>query len=461
MNHEKINELHYVNNKNMIMDKYDDKQKTDKKLIPFVAILIYNLKDNSDIIRIIDFFLQNGGDLNTTSIKGNITGLSAAIDSKNVELAKHLLEHGASVDVLTEEDKEKWNSLEESYKKQQEEKENAKKEATPIESIPVAEPIPTPVKEFDMSKIGQVYKKEIEPEFWKTLFRENELFELRTEVQGWINDSCTNIDECEIVKMCREIIPKMYIAPRKPYEYRGVYYQENEEDYMMYNKLLCVVFILYGILGKKMDGGKHEIVIRGGKSIQMMLLSEVYETEDIDVVVCGERSAEVSKEVSELMVWLLGEEKVGKIEVKESNIMKVSYKKLKVGYKALSDIGNNNKDSERGLKRVDIGNRLKYKIVNIGVEMDEKLLLYMRYVEEYGKKMIEGEDIKETRRMLEKFKKGIIAMNKEIKKRRKGNEREEMKKRIEKIIEREGYGKEIEKNTMKMLYPGYLPPRKN
>lgn len=194
----------------------------------------------------------------------------------------------------------------------------------------------------------------------------------------------------------------------------------------------------------------------GGKGIQLALREGgEYETEDIDVLVYGEVKEEVREEICEIIRWMIGE-RVSVLEVKESNIKKISYKKLKGGYKAISDIGVILKINEEEMKEKIKGEYL-YIYNNRGSELRKKIKDYMLYVKEYIERVKKGEEIKETRRILEKFKKGIIRINKELCKEKGKEEKEEIKKRIEKIGKEEGYDKNIQINTMKMLYPGYIP----
>jgi len=59
--------------------------------VPFMSIMIYHLKNENDIIRILTQFRRNSGNINLTSIKDNITALSTAVELGKVNVINDLL----------------------------------------------------------------------------------------------------------------------------------------------------------------------------------------------------------------------------------------------------------------------------------------------------------------------------------------------------------------------------------
>jgi hypothetical protein len=70
--------------------------------VPFLSILIYHLKNEKDIQRILIQFKRSSGNINLMSIKGEITALSTATDKGNVNIIKELLTRGADINLLAE-----------------------------------------------------------------------------------------------------------------------------------------------------------------------------------------------------------------------------------------------------------------------------------------------------------------------------------------------------------------------
>jgi hypothetical protein len=59
--------------------------------VPFMSIMIYHLKNENDIIRMLTQFRRNSGNINLTSIKDNITALSTAVELGKVNVINDLL----------------------------------------------------------------------------------------------------------------------------------------------------------------------------------------------------------------------------------------------------------------------------------------------------------------------------------------------------------------------------------
>jgi hypothetical protein len=90
-----INILIPITNNYMPIDKETYRQDTTPLMgfVPFMSIMIYHLKNENDIIRMLTQFRKNSGNINLTSIKDNITALSTAVKSGKVNVINDLLLH--------------------------------------------------------------------------------------------------------------------------------------------------------------------------------------------------------------------------------------------------------------------------------------------------------------------------------------------------------------------------------
>ena len=88
-----INTLIPITTNYMPIDKPTYKQATTPLIgfVPFMSIMIYHLKNENDIIRMLTQFRRNSGNINLTSTKDNITALSTAVELGKVNVINDLL----------------------------------------------------------------------------------------------------------------------------------------------------------------------------------------------------------------------------------------------------------------------------------------------------------------------------------------------------------------------------------
>ena len=188
-----------------------------------------------------------------------------------------------------------------------------------------------------------------EPDFWKPLFKENEMVSLRDKIQSLFGDptlkSPTDSNICRII---RDMIPT-YRVP-----------EEINPDLINYNVTLCATMFIFGIMTKLMENQEYNIIFKGGKAVQMVLSiinpNYVYVSEDIDVLLKPntdvmynrDRIKNLAGHLSYLIKWFLNDKTSQGISILPPNpenlkanqdIFKISYKGYGIeSFKAISDI---------------------------------------------------------------------------------------------------------------------------
>jgi hypothetical protein len=462
-----INTLIPITTNSVPINKYDYSQSVTPLIafVPSLVVIFDNIDDFITRKAFINNFILNKGNINLLSYTHNISALSAAIKLQDKELVKYLLEKGADVKLLTEEQR----SIMENLIKDEEIEEII--EPTPAKPI-VKLTVPTELP----SDSG--YNPEVEPEFWKPIFEENEMLSIRTKINEMMNSDgnipITNKELSELWSVCKinqSIIPT-YFTPTKnePYDSFGTFMMDQDIDFSHYNIVLCAALIVFGIISEKMIGQDYKVIFKGGKAIQLVLtgMSEtsVYKTEDIDVLIMPDTDIpyvesivkNLSGHLAYLIRWFLNTpETQYKVSVQAPNpsnsranpfIFKLSYLKVtqKRDYKKQIMVDDFKQFSDIDFKETpvsikpyfeksidfkffisELNQTVLFRCPNIGSLLDEKIYYYSKYSE--FKKMLEerkpiteeGYDrltIIDCERFLDKFKRAIIAMNKGLQKQR-------------------------------------------
>lgn len=462
-----INTLIPITTNSIPINKYDYRQSVTP-LIAFVPSLVV-IFDNIDdfIIRkaFIKNFIENKGNINLLSYTHNISALSAAIKLQDKELVKYLLEKGADVKLLTEEQKVVMENL------------IKDEEIEAIIDTPPAKPIVKLTLPTELPS-DSGYNLEVEPEFWKPIFEANEMLSIRAKINEMMNSDgnipITNKEVTQLWSVCKinqSIIPT-YFTPTKnePYDSFGTYMMDQDVDFSHYNIVLCAALIVFGIISEKMIGQDYKVIFKGGKAIQLVLAgmpeTSAYKTEDIDVLIMPDTNVpyvestvkNLSGHLAYLIRWFLNTpETQYKVSVQAPNpsntranpfIFKLSYvkviqkrdfrKQIMVDdFKQFSDI--DFKETPTSIKPYfeksidykffisELNENVLFRCPNIGSLLDEKIYYYAKYTQ--FKKLLEerkpiteeGYDkltVMDYERFLEKFKKAILAMNKGLQKQR-------------------------------------------
>jgi hypothetical protein len=409
---------------------------TLETFVPFLVIIFKNV--NNDIIRneFVRVFKKNTGDINLKSPIKDISALSTAIELNDTNLVLFLLSAniGADKNILTEEQKVSLDNLLRITTE-----ETVKKESfiEPVVSLPV------PIVKLDIpTELPAVagYAPDVEPEFWRTLFGENELTTLRGKIRNMIeNDDRIPFTEgtreisqtWSICKIIQTIIPTYHVPIKNdPYTAFGNFISDLPIDFSRFNITLCAALLIYGIISHKMIGQDYSLLFKGGKAVQLVLSNipemSTYETEDIDVLVMSNvditydeiKIKNLAGHVSYLIKWFLNNQDIEKnynsISVmppdpanKRANpyIFKLSYVKSNKKYnprtrtqvddfKQFSDV--DFKDIPEGVRPYfdsainypfdisELDTKVLFRCPNIGALLDEKIYYFSKYIELKG-----------------------------------------------------------------------------
>ena len=324
-----INTLIPITHDYMPIDKKTYNSATTPLLgfVPFMSIMIYHLKNEKDLLRILIQFKRSSGNINLMSIKDEITALSTATDLGRQSTIAELLKRGADVNMLSEANQQKILAMG-PFDVSTTEPAVVEQAAEPAVVQPAVvqpatvEPATVPPMETVFSAIEQHAPEVIVPAatplnlqiplpdtngypindipaFWAPIFHksETELFDLRTRIVNIItNDDKIKLENnvlqtpWSICSMVQTMIPTYYVPTKKElYTQGGIMYNDLDVDFTHYNMILCACLIIFGILSDRMVGQDYDLVCKGGKAIQLVLAqipnSQQYTSEDIDILV--------------------------------------------------------------------------------------------------------------------------------------------------------------------------------
>ena len=299
--------------------------------VPFMSIMIYHLKNENDIIRMLTQFRRNSGNINLTSTKDNITALSTAVELGKMNVINDLLlyrkadrntlseaNNALLSELLTKQEealavaRQQEQQLALAVSRQQEElalavsrqkEQSLQPSADQEQQLAVGRPGRLPLDYKIPIPNSTGYPDDPDnptiPEFWKPIFNksETELLDLRTRIK----DIMTQDDSIEMVgnkikdiwticKIVQTKIPTYYVPITNGVYTQGRLIDDLNIDFTHYNMMLCACLILYGILSDRMVGEKYSLLLKGGKAIQLVLAqipknNKQYTSEDIDIMV--------------------------------------------------------------------------------------------------------------------------------------------------------------------------------
>ena len=445
-----INTLIPITNDTIPIDKY--KKPSETPLITFVPLLVVifnNIYDSDTRKALTNAFLKNNGNINLQSYDKKISVLSEAIQLQDKDLVNFLLEKNPDITILTGDQKVAMDNL---LKETIPTKQNVKLDIIPTElptEIPTDLPpdLPTELPPKQLIKLDiptelpteTDYNPEVEPEFWKPIFEENEMITLRKQINDMMiadgNISITNKEVSKLWSLCKinqSIIPT-YFTPTKnePYDVFGTQFQDRDVDFAHFNIILCAALLIFGIISYKMIGQDYKIIFKGGKAIQLVLaeipeLGSSYKSEDIDVLILPDTNIlyneanvkNLSGQLAYLIRWFLNipaienkQETQYKISVQSPNpentranpfIFKLSYVKVFQkqdfrknimidDFKPFSDI--DFKDPQSNIKASfedskeykfyisELNQNIIFRCPNLGSILDEKIYYYAKYSE--------------------------------------------------------------------------------
>jgi hypothetical protein len=262
----------------------------------------------------------------------------------------------------------------------------------------------------------------------------------------------------------------------EPYEVFGTWLMDTEGDFSNYNIILCAALIIFGVITYKMKDQDYEFIIKGGKAIQLVLSNipeaNVYNTEDIDLLIVPKKGVirddttiqVLAGNLTYLMKWFLNRNQINfNISVQTPDpsrpdtnqyIYKLSYlKSIKKrffnrkenrmveanDYKPFADIDFKNLVEPVNNFFEDIINypffvpelntNILFTCPSIDSILDEKIYFYAKYTRflnelQSGRPITENGytklNVQECHRILDKFKRAILAINNGILKQSEG-----------------------------------------
>lgn len=232
------------------------------------------------------------------------------------------------------------------------------------EAIPQGLSYDMPAPVYDPKKDDEFRN---EPEFWKPLFPNGEMMHLRNKIHQIMQKDCS-LDgkgwknEWDVCTAIKQMIPS-YFVPRTGKVYTkpsGLIVSESPTDFSNFNVILCMAFLVYGMISHRMTEKKeaYQLVLKGGKAIQIVLsetdVPPIYESEDIDILLLPNRGYDreeikrLAGHLAYLMKWFLEipllEKKVSVLDPddpisRNPDVYKLSYHSMAAhSFRAFSDI---------------------------------------------------------------------------------------------------------------------------
>jgi len=183
-------------------------------------------------------------------------------------------------------------------------------------------PPPGPPPKLRIPHLPAVTKKydETEPEFWKPLFGKNEMTQLKTDLQAMMKSDCKQLNKTGDWSICQmnKTLISTYFIPEKNEKKIGRFKEwlmDSDIDFTHYNVLLCAALMVFGVISMKMKDQPYELILKGGKAIQLVLADANYpmdyKSEDIDILVRPKKEYHVedvkfvTSQVAYLVQWFL------------------------------------------------------------------------------------------------------------------------------------------------------------
>lgn len=437
-------------------------------LFPCLVIIYENISDTKIRKKLTESFIKNGGNINLQSNKGNVTALSDAIKLQDKSLIQLLLNKGASIETLNEQQKLDMDSILKPKVPSSDLSpvEESSSDISPIieTAQEIIEPDETKTKLIIPTELppDSGYPIDVEPEFWIPLFGANNMFSIREKIRSMMaSDMGIKMngikisDIWSVCKIIQNLIPTYFVSTEnKPYQPQGEFgpiFLDSPTDFSQYNIILCASLLIFGIISQKMKYQDYQLIFKGGKAIQLVLAKipgiNMYESEDIDVLLMPKQGIiydeilikNLSGHIAYLIKWFLtvNTPVISVLVPNPSNkranpfIFKLSYIKQGRGFKAFSDIDFREIPQtikpyfERAIDYtfniLELEQRVSFKCPDIGSLLDEKLYYYAKYTifkDMLTKKQTIPEPdyatltIDECIRLLDKFKRAIINLNK-------------------------------------------------
>ena len=340
----------FNNNKNMIntlipvsrTGKYVDKETGNEPIVDFVSPVLFifdnladsNLITDKDIIRILNAYFINGGNMSNMSSRFKLKPFKNELNKKRINNIRILLDKSNSFHIIED-------GLDEETKEQlvelipNEQQINSDKKTEPViqeetiviqKELLIQEETKFPKLQLPSSlptnhNIG--YDTTTVPEFWKPIFPGDELLKIRdTFMRFYEIDKYKDENYVKKVKICdllESIIPGYYTK-------YALFGRETFKTVTNINILNCFITLFYGIILQKLYETRQEFlfIFKGGRAIQLSLngIPDIgkYFSEDTDILIIPnkyqgvtgiydlEKMENLSEHIGYLVKWIFPQE---------------------------------------------------------------------------------------------------------------------------------------------------------
>ncbi len=465
---------------------------------PMLSVLFPILKNSESRQEVANMFIQKKGNLNLLNHKKERSALYEAVILGDKELIQMLMSHGASIDSFNFIQRDHYRTVIGNHPNEMNipfmipTKRTKKNKVSPdVDSNPhvrphvsphESPPVNTKKKQLDYDS-PLAYRSTEEPEFWKSLFLKNEMFQWREQLHQMMRQDCVQVErgwntKWDLCSMNKRMIPTYHIPEYKRFidDPRAGVIQVDPKDFTYYNVVLCASLIVAGVISHKMKEQDYELVLKGGKAIQMVLTEmgqqSIYETEDIDILIRPKKGyqreeiKQLAGHVAHLIHWFIDipDERMNcrtSIQTPEDpyanpDLYKLSYMETagqgprsRQKFKAIADIDFKKipEDIEPYYEDLryfttdipELGQSVSFVYPNIEAQLDEKLYYFSKFetffrrdgpIEEPGYEKLTKRDYK---RFMDKFKRAILVLNKVWCQKHAIDEKDSIRSRISKL----------------------------
>lgn len=449
-----------------------------------IVVILNNIKNNTIIIKLLNTIKSLGANFNLKSSKNNITPLNNEINKERGGFIDFLVKNGSNQLLLTKVEKEKKTNLLKKIRRELSDKLDGvlpeqNKMETQIEHVSIVEKSVLDVNKlklpFSITKPYDLTGYESSSfdnpiKFWFSIFTPNELQKLKeTIVSINSNDNInkilsqfdyrpvkgtqeykdyysmdsrerTNIylqkwKETSMCKIVKNIMKNYDTTKSKTYTSGVFQVQDGPQDTVIFNLILCSIFLIMGIISNKLEGQDYYIVFKGGKAIQLALKDSIYEkdysSDDIDIIILSkgefikDNVENLSLHVANLIIWLFVPQNFPSVisiqEKPDNELVKLSYNKISGGFKAISDIsyGQLSSDTKKyfrmknletfGMLVPELQEYILFKFPNGYAMLEEKIYLFAKYIKQKELSIDETCD-GECLYLLSKFRRALLPL---------------------------------------------------
>ena len=334
-----------------------------------------------------------------------------------------------------------------------------------------------PTVKLDLSTPAFPYEPTDQPVFWEKIFG-YDLLKIRDKLTSMLDDSVELQGSAKDMKLsgtypiCNKIqkhiksfhVPAQLDSTTELVKEQTYYFSAPDQkavatDFNNQNRILCATLLLVGIVSNAMKNDDYEIIVKGGKAVQLAINTE-YQSKDIDILIKSKGKTEydresvknLSKHLGFLFDWFFSKTKIqGRLTIQlppdqtivlpdgsivNENLVKLKYKTEPIYgkrslEKAFLDIGFEKIDAETAdfytdttlhkFTDPDFG-ELHYRCPTIFKMLKEKIHYYVFYKKELSRlekstvslvpqnRKKRDNDIVYAIMMIDKFKRAIFAL---------------------------------------------------